>query len=327
MFEIPPILPAEKLIAKALKRVSKSKGKGRTRPEKARSLSIAKLNTFSDVLDETLRKYVKAFPTIENLPPFHRELVQILVGVDELKHNLGAIDWCRGQVQRICKDYRREIVASGSISDMTRFRREALGRSASIINQVDPNLRALEATRLLIKEVPSVSADLPTIVVAGAPNVGKSQFVRRVSTARPRVATYPFTTKEISVGFVSVEGSRIQIIDTPGLLDRPREKRNRIERQAASALRHLAHVIVFLIDPTGTCGYPLCYQESLLASLREEFPNVPIIAVDNKADLKPSISSRKRISALTGKGVEQLMNEAIRVATSRAPAAFPPPAA
>jgi nucleolar GTP-binding protein len=86
--------------------------------------------------------------------------------------------------------------------------------------------------------------------------VGKSSLLRCLSSAKPEIAQYPFTTKEIHVGHIEKTEKyitkRFQIIDTPGLLDRPLSKRNEIEKQAIAALTHLADLIVFVLDVSGS---------------------------------------------------------------------------
>ena len=69
------------------------------------------------------------------------------------------------------------------------------------------------------------------------------------------MAAYPFTTKGIDVGIHEAGHRRYQVIDTPGLLDREIEDRNRIEMQAVTALKHLANAMLFILDPSETCGY------------------------------------------------------------------------
>jgi ribosome-interacting GTPase 1 len=52
-------------------------------------------------------------------------------------------------------------------------------------------------------------------VIIGAPNVGKSQLLTRLTRATPEVAPYPFTTREPHVGMMDWEDVRVQLIDTP----------------------------------------------------------------------------------------------------------------
>jgi len=164
-------------------------------------------------------------------------------------------------------------------------------------------------------------------VVAGYPNVGKSSFVRAVSSGRPRIADYPFTTKRVSIGHFDRGVERFQILDTPGLLDRPMAKRNAMERQAISALSHVADGILFLLDPTETCGYPLDDQRKLLAEIRSLFPAVPLLVLANKSDLGGPRTEGIAVSSLTSRGVTKALDALLAKVTNRGPGGAPRSAA
>lgn len=313
MFDIPTVLSADEILDKAFKRASKIEHQGITRLETVREINIAKLKSSSDTIATTMGKYVKAFPSIGKLSPFYSELIDMSVGTDKLRKSLGAIDWSRGQVAKISKQAVRDISAAERINHIDEIRRRAYGRISSVVKQVAKELDFLASARNTIRKFPSVSPVDPTIVIAGAPNVGKSQLIGRISTAKPRVAVYPFTTQEISVGMFERKYFRYQVIDTPGLLDRPFEQRNPIELRAVLALRHLSDAIIFVIDPSETCGYPMSEQEHLLKEIETEFEGVPIFPVENKSDLISSGSERRRISAETGDGVDELVSEVVAV--------------
>lgn len=308
MFDIPTILSADELLDKAFRKASKVDYEGRTRIDTVRETNISKLKSASDTIVSTMGKYVKAFPSIDRQSPFYAELIDITIGRDKLKKSLGAMDWCRGNVARIAKAATKDIANARHIPRIDEIRRSSYGRISSFVKQVDKELAALARARNTMKKFPAINPDDPTIVVAGSPNVGKSQLVARISTAKPKVAVYPFTTQEISVGTFEKKYFRYQVIDTPGLLDRDLSERNAFELRGILALKHLADVILFLFDPTEMCGYPMSEQENLLQMIKKEFSSTPIVEVENKSDITKTKSDRMKISAASGAGVPKLID-------------------
>ena len=319
MFDIPTVLTAEEILDKAFKKASKVEISGRTKLETIRETNIAKIKSASDVIVSTMGKYVKAFPSIERESLFYSELIDLAVGTDRLKHSLGAMDWSRGNVAKVAKAATRTMASTNTISEIDAARRGAYGRMSSLVKQVSKELKVLSVARNAMRKFPVINPEQPTIVVAGAPNVGKSQLVTRISTAKPRVAVYPFTTQEISVGIFEKKYFKYQVIDTPGLLDRELVDRNPIELRAIVALRHLADVILFMFDPTESCGYTMDQQERILATIKKEFSPVPVIEVENKADMSKSKSGRTKISAETGAGVQKLVDTLVKMLRDQQP--------
>ena len=74
-------------------------------------------------------------------------------------------------------------------------------------------------------------------MVCGAPNVGKSAFISALSSGNMEVNHYPFTTKRIHLGHFTFRRLQYQMVDTPGLLDRPMHKRNDIENAGDIGIR------------------------------------------------------------------------------------------
>ena len=322
VFDLPSVLDAPALLDKAFGRAAKATATGPDRVTRARNLAVARVRIAGEAIGSTLRGVVKGFPSVDRLPPFYRELVELLVDKDQLKKHLGAADWAADRAAELTREYRRRIGRAEGKA-IGELRREAYGRLSSVVNQVASDLEALIAARRVLRRTPEIDPALPTIVVAGYPNVGKSSFVRAVSTGRPKVADYPFTTKRVSVGHVDRGNRRYQILDTPGLLDRPMDERNAMERQAISALTHLADGVLFLLDPTETCGYPLDDQRRMLEEIRSLFPKAPIVVVGNKSDLGGSIDGVLGVSSLSGRGVRQALDRLMSKVTSRGPEVAP----
>lgn len=313
---IPPILNAKQLLDQSIRRTKKIQIHDRDKRYEIKKIVIARTEVFIDDITSRLESYVKNFPSIDNLPLFYQEIIDIKIDTDKLKKSLGAIDWARKTIMMVSSTQSSSLTKSGNVEFLKQKQKEIYGRVSSIIKQVDKNLIFLSGAQKILRTFPDIE-DIPTVVIAGYPNVGKSSLIRQLSAAKPEIAQYPFTTKQIYVGHmektVRYEKKRYQIIDTPGLLDRPLEERNNIEKQAIAALRHLADLIVFLFDPSGTSGYQMNEQTLMLEDIKKLFDDVPFIIVENKVDIKNTGSANRKISCSTGEGIKELRQEIFSV--------------
>ncbi len=320
---IPTILTAEEIIEfahnKSLK-ISMKSSLRLSRVERTKIREITRLQEFVKHVKIKLRIAVEDFPSLDRLHPFYLELTEVLVGLDKLKQSLGAIYNCIPPIDEIANNHLEAMKLSDDPKQIKRTRSAAKGRIASILRNTSENIDFVIEAKLKMSQLPGIIPDSPTIVCAGFPNVGKSTLVRAVSTAEPEIAYYPFTTKKVIVGHLKVRDQNVQIVDTPGLLDRPMAKRNQIELEAIAALKYLAHVIIFMIDPSEACGWPLYEQIGLYEEIRRMFPLVPMPVVFNKIDITPpekleearqKIPDAFEIIALEGKGVDELMQSAV----------------
>jgi nucleolar GTP-binding protein len=310
-FEDLPTTPrSEELVDKAFSRAART---GRAKQGKEAQESM--LQTAANILSDNLGNVVTTWPDFEALDPFYSELADATLadtdvgGADPLRQHLSEVMWASRQTDEIRDEYQSRI-RTADTDTARKLRKQAFARLADVTEQVADDLLAVGEARDALKTLPDIRADEPAIVVAGFPNVGKSSFVNRVTNARIETASYPFTTTGIGIGHLERDHVRYQLIDTPGLLDRPAEERNAIESQAVSALTHLADAVVVLVDASGASGYPLESQLELLSDVEAEF-EVPVLAVCNKADRSTDVDADYYMSVETGEDVETVLEAAV----------------
>jgi nucleolar GTP-binding protein len=304
IFEDLPTTPrSEELIDKAFSRAARA-GRAKSGAEAQQSMLL----TASNVLSDNLENVVTSWPDFDLVDPFYYELADALVDVNELRKSLSEVGWASRKTKEIGREYQRRLQTDADTA--RKHRKQAFARLADIVEEVEEDLLRLGDARDQLKTLPDIDPDEPAIVVAGYPNVGKSTFVNGVTNARHETATYPFTTKGIGVGHLTRDHVRYQLVDTPGLLDRPPEERNEIESQAASALTHLADCVLVFLDASGECGYPLDDQLALLDEIESRF-DVPVLSVCNKADRSRDVEADHYVSVTEGEGVEELLEAAI----------------
>ena len=246
---------------------------------------LARLQMIHDIViskTDFIRELVKI---LDNLHPFFRALIRIEFAEEELRSAIKCIVKSRKLAGEFWDKYRYVLLASESPSELKRVAAEARGRILSQLKRCRRALDTLRSLTVFLSRLPAIDPTLRTIIVAGAPSTGKSTFVASASRARPRVSPFPFTTRSVHVGHHYIGNLKIQIVDTPGLLDRPFEEMNPIERRAAAALTHIPGPILLLIDVSGAPMLEVERQFRILEFLRNTLKNKPIYLMINKIDI------------------------------------------
>lgn len=158
--------------------------------------------------------------------------------------------------------------------------------------------------------------------IIGHPNAGKSTLISRISSAHPKIANYPFTTKEPVLGVVKIgEEAHFVVCEIPGIIKGAHEGRGLGDK----FLRHVERtkILIHLIDAASCEGSdPVSDYLELnneLKSYSEELTAKPQVIALNKIDIPESKENikafRKRfrgkkvypISAATGEGIRELL--------------------
>jgi GTPase len=164
--------------------------------------------------------------------------------------------------------------------------------------------------------------------IVGYPNAGKSTLISRISKARPKIADYPFSTREPVLGVVRFKDHTFVVADIPGLIEGAHSGRGLGDK----FLRHIERtkLLLHMIDMSGVSqrspveDYKKLNKELSLYS--GALAKKPQLIVANKMDMgktaeedlkkfKGALKKRKilAISALKGEGMERLLMETSKV--------------
>ena len=236
--------------------------------------------------NEKLSRILDDFPRVDDIHPFYSDLLNVLYDKDHYKLALGQLNTARNIIDKIAKDYVKLLKYGDSLYRCKQLKRAALGRMCTIMKKHAASLAYLEQVRQHMSRLPSIDPNTRTILVCGYPNVGKSSFMNKVTRADVEVQPYAFTTKSIYVGHTDYKYLRWQVLDTPGILDRPLEERNTLEMQSITAMAHLRAVVLYIVDASEQCGYTIKQQSDLFHSIKPLFANKPLVVAINKTDVR-----------------------------------------
>lgn len=253
--------------SKASKKIdlSRKKTKG-DRINKSKTLELTRIEIIRTVLNNHLDKITTSFPSIDGLDPFYVELIKCTLDYKDLKKSLGAVNFAKKTISSLYKKYSFKIKQTSDIKFINKLRNEFLGRTSSVFKQIKNNLEYLEESRKSMRDYPSIKTTMFTVCIFGFPNAGKSTLLKKLTDANPEIHSYAFTTKKLNLGYIKTPKFKIQIIDTPGTLNRI-NKMNYIELQAHLAIEHLANATIYVFDPT--FEYDMDRQRKLLKRLKE----------------------------------------------------------
>ncbi|WP_044566229.1 GTPase ObgE [Anaerococcus provencensis] len=164
---------------------------------------------------------------------------------------------------------------------------------------------------------------LADVGLVGLPNVGKSTLISVISSAKPKIANYHFTTIDPNLGVVNIDNERSFIVaDIPGLI----EGANEGQGLGHDFLRHIerCRVLIHLVDISGIEGrdpiedFKLINEE--LKLYNENLADKPMIVALNKSDLDTNNNAENfiktfgdtydiyQISAATTNGIKKLLD-------------------
>ncbi len=265
-------------------------------PRKAKTLYDKEMAALQRTHDVVISKtdFVKSLAALlDSLHPFYWRLIEIEFDRQRIHRAIKCVSKGRKMASRLFGKYRFLLMAAENKRELLRTGREARGRILSLFKKCRKDLDYLRDLVVFIQHLPAIDASMPTLIVAGAPSSGKSTLVRNATRAKPKVAIYPFTTTTIHIGHFVENDTKIQIIDTPGLLDRPFNEMNEIEKKAVAALKELDGVILFLVDVSPDAYLSVGRQFDLLVNIKGIAKGKPIYIAINKID-NPDVNSLEK---------------------------------
>ena len=209
---------------------------------------------------------------------------------------------------------KQTIVAKGG--------RGGIGNAKYVSSTNQEPLLAESGERGQLKNINLELKLLADVGLIGMPNAGKSSLLRSVSSARPKVANYPFTTLEPNLGTVTFKNQEFVMVDIPGLI----KSAHKGVGLGHAFLKHVqrTRILIHVVDGTANDIPSKIFDiNEEIKLFDKQLTQRPQVLVVNKLDL-PEVSHLKNeiresitesgintepffVSSKTGEGVEDLV--------------------
>mmetsp|Transcript_29520 Transcript_29520/g.57925 ORF Transcript_29520/g.57925 Transcript_29520/m.57925 type:complete len:599 (+) Transcript_29520:139-1935(+) len=302
-----------------------------------RKLGAQRVIFVRDFFVRHLREVLQYPKLIRQLHPFERLTVELAL-MQHAEQGGAPIGQLLAVVRSLRKRINEEAAAAAHAVSKAERGRLATFLSDKVIQDIwdlmldhEPIFVQFRAAQTAMFKVPCIDLDKPTVVFVGGPNVGKSSLVRSVSTGKPEVSDYIFTTKQLTIGHLwhFIAGTPLlihgQVVDSPGLRGPPGGDYNLLDELTLGSMQHLPTGVVYVFDPDPwTHGYLTVEDQiEVREALRQKFPRRPWLDVITKVDLceengdvkkeVEDLSSRYpealQVSAYDGTGLDELNTE------------------
>lgn len=285
--KLPMVMPSVDILYSSLRKAKKiAPTKGITNVAKReRNKGAKQLDALMKELAAPLRDYVDNFPKKKYLHPYERSLVELTLGDGNYEEVLMKVDTLRKKVISVGKEHASLCAKSLSKREAEERLNQGKEKLEEIFHHEGKAIDELLDIAKTLRAMPVVDLKTPTLCLVGAPNVGKSSLVRILSTGKPEICNYPFTTRGILMGHIALNYQRFQVTDTPGLLRRHDENRNNLEKLTLAVLSHLPTAILYVHDLSGECGMSASDQYSIYKEIKERFNDHLWLDVISKSDL------------------------------------------
>lgn len=256
-----------------------------------------KIDCFYSNIVNRLNTWIREIQKPIELHPFDRSVFNLTWdgGEEQFNKNLQSIDSFCNKIRSAKQKVFAQLRKAGNIDQAHSITADGIEELSDVFeyNAYDL-LHPIRDQMKSIRDLQSIDPHKAAVVLIGSPNVGKSSIVRAISSGVPIVHNYPFTTRRFIVGHFLAkvpldDGERwvkLQVTDTPGLLNRPDKDRNKMELLTTSFLKHVPHsLVVFVLDPTGHCGRQIEEQLTIRDTIIQKYPNCHLIDILAKQDL------------------------------------------